>query len=156
MTINDMTSTNTEKLPMWSHEESIDTSAAPSRVWQLFADVAGWPRWNAGIARIELHGAFADGGSFSMQPPGEDAFTSTLCDVRVDEGFSDLTALGGTTVRVDHRIEPLPSGGSRVVYRTRIEGPDAADIGPMVTADFGDVLAALKRLAESPAGAIAA
>ena len=112
-------------------------------------------RWNAGIASIELHGAFADGGSFTMQPPGEDAFTSTLRDVRTDEGFSDVTALGDTTVRVDHRIEPLASGGTRVVYRTHVECPEAADIGPMVTADFGDVLPSLKRLAESPGETVA-
>ena len=136
---------------MWTHEESIETSAAPARIWALFRDVPGWKRWNDGIEHIELHGAFAAGGTFTMRPPGMDAFVSTLLDVRENEAFTDETVLGGTRVLVHHRIEPLSPTRTRVVYATEIDGPQAADIGPLITADFGAVLLALKRLAESPA-----
>ena len=136
---------------MWSHSASIETSASPAQVWAVFRDVAGWKRWNDGIERIELHGAFADGGTFTMQPPGMDAFVSTLCDVRENEGFTDETLLDGTRVRVHHRIEALAPGRTRIVYATEIEGPQAAAFGPMITADFGAVLQALKRLAEASA-----
>ena len=136
---------------LWSHETSIETTATPARVWQLFADVAGWKQWNAGIERIELHGPFADGSTFEMQPPGEDAFTSTLLEVREHMGFSDRTELGDTTVLVQHRIETIAAGRTRVSYRSEVRGPAAGDIGPMVTADFPQVLAALKQRAESGA-----
>lgn len=134
---------------MWTHEESIETSASPARIWALFRDVAGWKRWNDGIERIELHGAFADGGTFTMQPPGVDAFVSTLHDVRENDGFTDETVIDGTRVRVHHRIETLAPGRTRIVYATEIEGPQAAEFGPMITADFGAVLARLTQLAES-------
>jgi hypothetical protein len=55
---------------MWTHEESIEIRATPTRIWQLFADVPGWKDWNGGIDRIELHGAFAPGSRFTMQPTG--------------------------------------------------------------------------------------
>ena len=42
---------------MWTHEESIETSASPATVWKLFADVARWKDWNAGIEAIEMHGS---------------------------------------------------------------------------------------------------
>lgn len=132
---------------MWTHEESIEISATPARIWTLFADVPGWKRWNQGIEHIELHGAFVTGTTFTMQPPGSDAFVSTLVDVRDHEGFTDETVIDDTRVIVEHRIEPLASG-VRVVYGTRITGPAADEIGPMVTGDFGDVLGALKALAE--------
>ncbi|MBT2115485.1 SRPBCC family protein [Dyella sp. LX-66] len=134
---------------MWRHEASIEIAAAPARIWQLFADVPGWKRWNAGIASIELHGPFAEGTSFTMQPPGMDAFTSTLIEVQENRLFTDQTMLDEVTVVVSHRIEPLDAARSRVSYVSVVTGPEAAEIGAAVTADFGDVLAALKQLAEA-------
>jgi Polyketide cyclase / dehydrase and lipid transport len=133
---------------MWTHEDSIETAARPERVWALFADVARWTEWNAGIETIELHGPFANGTTLTMQPPGQEALTSTLIEVRPNEGFSDETLVGETRVLVRHQLLPLPAEGTRIIYRTEITGPGAMELGPMVTADFPAVLAALKQLAE--------
>jgi len=133
---------------MWTHQESIETSAAPERIWQLFRDVPGWKAWNPGIEAIALHGPFAQGTIFMMQPPGSDPFTSTLLEVEENRGFTDVTEIDGTRVVVRHAIAALPGGGSRVTYATEITGPQAADFGPMVTGDFPEVLAGLKRAAE--------
>jgi hypothetical protein len=134
---------------MWTHEESIETTAAPAHIWRVFSDVPGWKKWNAGIASIEIHGPFATGTTFSMQPPGEAAFTSTLTEVRENQGFTDETIIDGTRVVVHHRILPLGAGLARITYSTEITGPAAAEFGPMVTGDFPQVLRALKTLLES-------
>jgi len=133
---------------MWTSTTSIATTASPQALWRLFEDVAGWTNWNAGIERIALRGRFASGSTFDMQPPGMEAFTSTLRDVRPDAGFVDETVLDGTRFLVSHELHPLPAGGTRVSYTIRVEGPDAATLGPVVSADFPEVLAALKALAE--------
>ena len=133
---------------MWTHEQSIETSASPARVWQLFVDVARWKDWNAGIEKIEIHGPFANGTTFTMQPPGQDVITSKLIDVKPNEGFTDETVVDDTRVIVSHRLVTLPSGRTKIVYSTEITGPAADELGPMVTSDFPEVLAALKRLAE--------
>lgn len=133
---------------MWTHEDSIETAAAPASVWPLFADVAQWQRWNGGIERIELHGPFAAGTAFTMQSPGQDPLTSTLLEVTPNVSFSDETVVDETRVVVSHTLVPLPAGGTKIVYRTEITGPGADEFGPMVTGDFPEVLAALKRLAE--------
>ena len=133
---------------MWTHEQSIETSASPARVWQLFADVARWKDWNAGIEKIEIHGPFANGTTFTMQPPGQDVITSKLIDVKPNEGFTDETVVDDTRVIVSHRLVTLPSGRTKIIYSTEITGPAADEFGPMVTSDFPEVLAALKRLAE--------
>ena len=134
---------------MWTHQESIETRATPARVWQLFADVPGWKAWNAGIEHIELHGPFAEGTTFTMRPPGSDAFVSTLTAVVEHQGFTDETVIDDTRVIVAHRIEALAAGLTRITYSTTITGPLAAEIGPMVTGDFADVLQSLRMLAES-------
>lgn len=133
---------------MWTDTASIATTASPQALWRLFEDVAGWTRWNAGIERIALNGPFATGSTFEMQPPGMEAFTSTLREVRPNAGFVDETVLEDTRFLVSHELQPLAEGGTRVVYAIRVEGPEAATLGPLVTADFPEVLAALKALAE--------
>ena len=133
---------------MWTHSTSIATNATPEAVWRLFEDVAGWTDWNAGIERITLHGPFASGSTFDMKAPGMDAFRSTLRDVRPHAGFVDETVLEGTRFLVSHELQRLASGGTRVTYAIKVEGPEAATLGPLVTADFPEVLAALKALAE--------
>jgi uncharacterized protein YndB with AHSA1/START domain len=132
----------------WTDERSIDIQATPLLLWRLFSDVEGWPQWNAGIEHIQLHGPFASGTRFTMQPPGEDAFASTLLEVRENQGFSDETILHGTRVVVHHAITPLAGGSTRIVFRSEVTGPVAADLGEAVTEDFCEVLAALKRRAE--------
>lgn len=137
---------------MWAYETSIDVDAGRDRLWALLADVDGWTRWNAGIERIELRGPFADGTEFLMQPPGMEPFTSRLAEVRPGESFTDVTELDGTTVRVHHRLHALDGNRTRVTYRAEVTGPAEAEVGPMVTEDFGEVLRSLKRLAEGGAG----
>ena len=138
---------------MWTATASIATTASPEALWRLFEDVAGWTSWNVGIERIALDGPFAAGSTFEMKPPGMDALRSTLRDVRPHEGFVDETALENTRFLVSHELQALASGGTRVVYAVRVEGPEAATLGRLVTADFPEVLAALKALAEqAPAG----
>jgi hypothetical protein len=46
---------------MWSAEHSVETSASPEAIWRLWADVPGWPEWNADLARAELEGEFQAG-----------------------------------------------------------------------------------------------
>jgi uncharacterized protein YndB with AHSA1/START domain len=132
---------------MWEYEYAVDSSADAATLWGLWSDVAGWPRWNAGIARIEIDGAFAVGTVFRMTPPGEDEpIEMRLTEVVPGERFTDEMDAGDFVVRTEHRIEAA-AGGSRVVYRTEITGPAAAEVGPQlgpaITADFPDVLAAL-------------
>jgi uncharacterized protein YndB with AHSA1/START domain len=133
---------------MWTHEESIETSATPARVWKFFADVAQWKNWNAGIETIQIHGPFKAGTTFTMRPPGQDAINSTLIEVKPNESFTDETLVDETRVVVSHKLQPLASGNTKIIYSTEITGPGAEELGPMITSDFADVLASLKRLAE--------
>lgn len=134
---------------MWTDEAHIDTTASSSTIWALFTDVDGWKDWNAGIESIALHGPFAVGTTFTMRPPGQAELTSTLVEVNPARGFTDETIVDGVIVRVHHYFEPLPGGKIRITYRTEASGAHAEEFGPLITADFPDVLMALKKLAES-------
>ena len=137
---------------MWTYETSAEINAPTERIWALFADVAGWPRWNAGIETISLRGPFETGTRFVMKPPEMEGLTSVLADVRPGESFTDLTEVGDITVRVFHGVEPLANGMSKVTYRTQVDGPEAAEVGAVVTSDFDEVLEGLKGIAEASGG----
>ena len=140
-----------QKVSVWEGEHSIEINASAEAIWALFKDVAGWKRWNAGIETIELHGPFAAGTEFTMKPPGQDALTTQLVEVTENSGFLDKTCVGELSVFVDHRIVAIASGRCRVTYSTEAFGPSCDEIGPMVSADFPEVLKALATMVECEA-----
>lgn len=46
---------------------------------------------------------------------------------------------------MEHRIEALRSGHSKVVYAVSVEGPDAQSCGEGVSSDFPDVMEGLAK-----------
>jgi hypothetical protein len=118
---------------VWSVEHSVETSARAEAVWRLWADVEGWPEWNAGVERIELRGPFAVGSTILMTPPGDDP----------------------VELRITEADEPVEDERSRITYRMEIMGPAAEsvgpEIGPAISGDFPEVLAALAARAEARA-----
>jgi uncharacterized protein YndB with AHSA1/START domain len=137
---------------MWEYEYAVETTATPEALWRHWSDVAAWPRWNAGIEKIEIDGPFAVGTTFTMTPPGDDPITMRLTELAPGELFTDEMDAGDFVVTTVHRLEPLPSKRTRIVYQTRITGPAAdrvgPELGPAITADFPDVLAGLVKLVE--------
>src|SRR5262245_31714994 len=133
----------------WQTEYAIETSATAETIWRIFRDVPGWKGWNAGIEQIAIDGPFVAGTWFTMKPPGEEALRSQLIDVRENVCFVDETRVGDLAIKVAHRIEPLGSARTRIVYAVDARGPQASEIGPAVSADFPEVLASLAKLAEA-------
>jgi hypothetical protein len=136
---------------MWEYQHSVETTAAPEVLWRHWADVTSWPLWNDGVGAIDVEGPFEVGTTFTMTPPGQEPIRMRLVEVTPGESFTDEMDAGDFVVRTVHRLDRA-EGLTRIVYRTEITGP-AADrigpkLGPQITADFPDVLAALAKLAE--------
>jgi uncharacterized protein YndB with AHSA1/START domain len=133
-------------------EHSIETSATPREVWDLWVDVAGWPAWNADIEEIELAGSFAAGSTIRMTPIGQETIELRIAEAVEPELSVDEADLGEIVVRTIHRAEQFDGGRTRVTYRMEITGP-AADtlgqqIGSEISGDFPQTLAALVERAE--------
>ncbi|NUU24139.1 MAG: polyketide cyclase [Streptomycetaceae bacterium] len=137
---------------MWTYEHALETTATPHAVWRLWADVDTWSTWNADVERIDLRGPFAEGSEFTMYLPGQDPIELRLGTCVADEVFVDVAEIDGLVLRTEHRVEPVGPGRSRVVYRMAITGPGADEagpqIGPAVTGDWPETMAALVALAE--------
>ncbi|WP_405493105.1 SRPBCC family protein [Streptomyces sp. NBC_00096] len=137
---------------MWEYEHSIETTAAPEAVWALWADVENWGAWNADIEKIELRGAFAAGAEITMTPAGQDPVELLVAEVTEGEIFVDEARFAGLVLRTTHRIDRLGADLSRVTYRMEISGDGAGEVGPQIgpaiTADWPDTMAALVRTAQ--------
>jgi len=146
-------SAKTKEVTMWTTEHSIETSAAPEQIWRLWADVPGWSAWNSDIERIELVGPFAAGSRILMTPIGEEAVELRIAEAVEPELFVDEAELGEIVVRTVHRVERLDGERARVTYRMEITGAAAdtlgAQIGPEISGDFPQTLAALAERAEA-------
>ncbi|HYY20700.1 MAG TPA: SRPBCC family protein [Thermoleophilaceae bacterium] len=137
---------------MWTTEHSIETTASAEAVWRLWSDVSGWPEWIADIERIELSGPFATGSRVTMIPAGQEPVELRIAEAVEPERFVDEADLGDVVVRTLHRVDPLDSERNRVVYRMEISGPAAdrvgPELGPQISGDFPETLAALVERAE--------
>jgi Polyketide cyclase / dehydrase and lipid transport len=139
---------------MSAAEHSIETTASRESIWRRWSDVATWGEWNADIERIEISGPFAAGSTIAMTPAGQDTVELRLSEVSEPKLFVDEADLGDVVIRTFHRLDRLDEGRSRVTYRMEITGP-AADtvgpqLGPQISGDFPEVLAALVERAAAP------
>ncbi|MFD9359527.1 polyketide cyclase [Streptomyces sp. NPDC060031] len=140
---------------MWVYEHSLETTAAPEAIWHLWTDVENWGTWNADIEKIELRGPFAAGSEITMTPAGQDPVELRIAEVAEGESFVDEARFDGLVLRTAHRIERLDGTAAaavRVVYRMEITGAGAEEmgprIGPAITADWPETMAALVRGAQ--------
>jgi hypothetical protein len=132
---------------MWSSEHSVQADVEPQAIWQAWSTVGRWPEWNGDIARIELSGPFAVGSTIAMTSHEQDTVELRIARVEEGELFVDEAEVAGTTLRTLHRIDRLDDGRVQIVYRLEASGPAAEEIGPAVSADFDDTLAALVQYA---------
>jgi uncharacterized protein YndB with AHSA1/START domain len=137
---------------VWTKEYTGESTAGAERLFNILADTAAWPEWNAGVSRVDMRGPFAEGTKAVMVLPDDTALPFRFIWVEAGRGFEDETAVPdtGVVVRVRHELTPVDDG-TRIVYRCVAEGPDdkvAAEIGAAVSADFPGVIAALAARAE--------
>jgi hypothetical protein len=130
----------------FSFEHSVEGPASVEAVWALWSDVTRWTEWDSGLESATLTGPFAEGSTGTMVVEGQGPISFVLTSVEEGAGFVDETSVPGAVLRFSHRVEPV-AGGVRVTHSVVVEGPAAEFLGPAVTADLPDAVAALVKLA---------
>ncbi|WP_030326449.1 SRPBCC family protein [Streptomyces sp. NRRL B-3229] len=137
---------------MWTYEHSIETSATAEEIWARWADVESWRDWNADIESIQINGPFEAGAEIVMTPAGQDPVHLLVAEASVNERFVDEARFDGLVLRTEHRLDQGAQGRTRVTYHMEITGSGADElgpqIGPAITADWPQTMAALAELSE--------
>ena len=132
---------------MWTHERVGETDLPRGAVWEVLRRLDDWPSWDTSMEWVRLEGPLAVGSKVVMKPKGQEAITSTIAAVEENELYADETIFDGVTLRFSHRLRPTERGGTRVVHRLEIDGPEAERIAPelgaAITEDFPEAMDAL-------------
>jgi hypothetical protein len=124
--------------------------AGPAAVWAVWTDVARWPEWDVSKEIARLDGPFEPGVSGWLKQRGN--LGSPFIVTAVEPGrrwVSECPMLLGKVV-FDHVLEPVATGGVRVVKRVEAEGGIASLARlfvPKMRRDIAESLAALGRQA---------
>jgi hypothetical protein len=131
---------------MWSYEHVAEAEVAPETIWSVLADIDGWAEWDTSLEQISLLGPFQVGTEISMTPVGQQPIRSTIVEIVDNRRYADRTEFAGVSLLFSHTLT-ASAGGTRIVHRLEIGGPTAdrvgPELGPAITADFPDAMAAL-------------
>src|SRR4051812_45355399 len=101
-----------EKAPAITRQER-EVGLSPDEVFELLADVGGWPRWQRDVARVDPSGPVRVGSTFRWRSGGV-TITSTV------EELDRPTTIGWTGRAIGTRpthvwwLTPSPNGGTLV------------------------------------------
>jgi hypothetical protein len=140
-------------LGVWSVESAADTGAPCAPLWELLADPTGWTRWNPTVESVEFDGPLAEGVNGVFKPRRGPRAKVVVRDVRVGRGFTTISQLPGAELRVVHELVDLPTGGSRVIERSVLQGPLShvwgLILGRQLGLDMRDAVQGLVRVADA-------
>jgi hypothetical protein len=115
---------------MTFREASLETSAAPDRVWRVWSDVNSWPEWNPGMKESRLDGAAA--GRHSRNNQYQVGGKHEVIVSHLEHGMSfelESTALPLTRMAIRATLTPA-GGGTRLTQAFEPRGLLAPIVGP--------------------------
>ncbi|MBC9735630.1 SRPBCC family protein [Nocardioides marmotae] len=131
----------------FEHAESITTTAPPAAVWALWSDVGSWHLWDPAVEAVALEGSFGEGAGGTMTLTGGTEAPFVVEVVEPGSRYLDRLTMGDLAIEIDHVVVPA-GDGAEITVTTRVTGPGAEDVGPMVTRDAPVALERLVALAQ--------
>jgi hypothetical protein len=128
-------------------------STAPAdKVWKIWSDTSTWGSWNPNVSSMELQGPFATGSTATMNTKAGQHHKMRLVDVQQGRSFVlETNVIPGTTFRFNCRVEPV-GAETKISQTVEVKGPLGflgGMLGPGVSKDFGALLSALAKKAET-------
>ena len=135
-------------------EATLETTAAPARVWQVWSDIDHWSEWNPDMVASHLDGPLAQGttGMIHTKSRGKHDVVVT----HFEDGHSfELESGAMPGMKLGIRASVTHSGtGSKLTQAFEARGflapVGGAMMGGMILKTFGEVLAGLKAKVEAP------
>ena len=136
---------------MWTTEYTLVTNASAESVWNTWADVENWPKWDKGLEWCRLDGEFKAGTTYTLKPQGGPEAKAVITDCQPLKRFADSTALPLAKMDFVHELH-AEQDGLHVTQRVTISGAlgffFAQVIGKDTARDLPETLGNLVRVAK--------
>lgn len=131
---------------------TIETTATPLVIWNIWQDVDNWNCWDHGIETSTLHGPFSVGTKGTLKPKGASPVQIKLTKIEPMKLFVDEAKLPLTRIIVSHNLK-IFNGKTRVTHKIEMKGPlsffFAFVIGRKMKKNLPSEMAAMIRKAET-------
>lgn len=99
-------------------EHTVETSASPAAIWEIWQDVVSWKSWDHGIEYSTINGPFVAGSTGTIKPKGGPLLHTKLMQVEPLKSFVDEAKLPLTQILVSHTLK---KAGAKTFVTHRIE-----------------------------------
>ena len=102
-------------------EAKILINASARAVYDVWADVEQWPRWDPDTREAQLDSAFAVGARGRLRPRKGMAVRMQVVEAARDKNFTVECPVLGNVMRFEHELVPT-KGGVEVTHRVQFRG----------------------------------
>jgi uncharacterized protein YndB with AHSA1/START domain len=131
----------------WEFEHSVQARAPRERVWALWTDVSGWPRWNPGVGRAQLDGPVTEGATGTVRGAGGPTSTLKILTIEPERRLVTETSERFMRLRFEHELADVEGGELRITHRVRMTGAGTPllrrTVGPRLERSIPAALTAL-------------
>lgn len=85
-------------------KHSVETTASPEDIWQIWQDVKNWNTWDHGIEYSTINGPFEEGTTGTLKPKGGPLVHTKLICVEPFKKFVDESKLFLAKIIVSHYL----------------------------------------------------
>lgn len=109
---------------MGSYRAEARIAAPAHRVWAVMVDIDRWPVWTKSVRKIRRldDKEFGLGSKVRISQPGFGTATWVVDEWTPDTSFTWSSTLPGVRSTAQHRIQPHPEGGVRVILTIQQTG----------------------------------
>lgn len=101
---------------------TVETTASPEAIWEIWQDVKNWNTWDHGIEFNTINGLFKVGTTGTLKPKGGPLVHTKLTVVDPKKKFVDEAKLPLAYIVVSHFLTEL-NGKTQVTHQIEMTGP---------------------------------
>ncbi len=106
----------------WSLQAEATAKASAGDVWEIWTDVASWPKWDHELEWSSLKGPFKVGTEGELKPKGWPSSKFRLVSVEEGKSHSDKTVMPMTEIVFNHSLAPSHHQEVRILHRVEVSG----------------------------------
>ena len=113
---------NVRRITVLIIKHTVETTASPEAIWEIWQDVTNWNTWDHGIEYSTIDGPFKAGTTGTLKPKGGPLVHTKLTAVEPKKLFIDEAKLTLARIIVSHFLTES-NGKTYVTHQIEMTGP---------------------------------